>query len=625
MARGGFMNDFLFGLAGGLAKGAIDSFGEDTDLGIGLNKGTANKFKEHADDRLETVRKSYFDHIEKLDLAQRQAKDLMSLIGEVDEAGLATNLSASEAAARIMRNKTTTEIDEYIKTFRSQRTDEGLDIRKHYADLFKRGEQEDAIQYTAKDIAKMQVGAFKYKPQQFNLAANRTGLFNLASGFGLFNQTAQEEQEALDKRQRQRITRNLPRFDEVSQPPTRAEARSVINLPGYLMRSAASRRQQTSDELKIDVERMRLSDLRAAAEQRKNNEARKQQEHTATMTNLGLQQTTLGLQQDRARAENYQNQVDLNIGLAKAVANKDYPEARRLQEKIGQNDAIINMNDNISDGVTAAITRNYGTSFTKPYKPNAGYDKGYSPEQKQNIYQQETFKATIIQLNNIKDDAALNSIPDSVFGAVGLSPEDVATAKRFVKINRLARSGSPADAPAQVKLTKGITSYLRSIGEEPTEENIKRVRDQFAETSKYIGKAETSLSGRAQTEIDADAKKQAKEAERIRQEREDAEAARQKRTEREKSTQQLPDPRTLQDQREKELRENKRNILRLRKEEQRLRRQLNIATLALENDRDVARNIDLANQLEEQLKSNAKKLNTLTDKNKNLEELLGKK
>ena len=624
MARGGFMNDFLFGLAGGLAKGAIDSFGEDTDLGIGLNKGTANKFKEHADDRLETVRKRYFDHIEKLDLAQRQAKDLMSLIGEVDEAGLATNLSASEAAARIMRNKTTTEIDEYIKTFRSQRTNEGLDIRKHYADIFKRGEQEDAIQYTAKDIAKMQVGAFKYKPQQFNLAANRTGLFNLASGFGLFNETAQEEQEALDKRQRQRITRNLPRFDEVSQPPTRAEARSGINLPGNLMRSAASRRQQTSDELKIDVERMRLSDLRAAATQRGIDNTRRQQEHTATMANLGLRQTTLSLQQQAAIAKNNKDQVGNNNALAEAIANKDYAEARRLQEKIAQNDAVINMNDNISTGATAAITRDYGKSFTKPYKPT-DIDKGYTPKQKQDIYQQETFKATLIELDKIKDDDALNSIPDSVFGAVGLSPEDVATAKRYVQINRLARSGSPADAPAQVKLTKGITSYLRSIGEEPTEENIKRVRDQFAETSKYIGKAETSLSGRAQTEIDADAKKQAKEAERIRQEREAREADRQKEIELEKNTQQLIDPRTLQDQREKELKANKRAILRLKKDEVSLKRKLKVATLALNNDRDVARNIDLANQLEEQLSSNAKKINTLTDKNKNLEELLGKK
>ena len=212
-----------------------------------------------------------------------------------------------------------------------------------------------------------------------------------------------------------------------------------------------------------------------------------------------------------------------------------------------------------------------------------------------------------------------------MFGAVGLSPEDVATAKRYVQINRLARSGSPADAPAQVKLTKGITSYLRSIGEEPTEENIKRVRDQFAETSKYIGKAETSLSGRAQTEIDADAKKQAKEAERIRQEREAREADRQKEIELEKNTQQLIDPRTLQDQREKELKANKRAILRLKKDEVSLKRKLKVATLALNNDRDVARNIDLANQLEEQLSSNAKKINTLTDKNKNLEELLGKK
>lgn len=514
MARGGFMNDFLFGLAGGLAKGAIDSFGEDTDLGIGLNKGTAGRFKEHANDRLKTVGDMYSKHVEKLDVAQRQARDLMSLIGEVNEAGLATNLSSSEAAARIMRNKTTTEIDEYIKTFRSQRTNEGLDIRSHYADFFKRGEQEDAIQYTAKDIAKMQVGAFKYKPQQFNLANNRTGLFNLASGVGLFTQTAQEEQEALDKRQRQRITRTLPRFDEVSQPPTRAEARSSINLPGNLMRSAASRRDQVSQETQINVNRMRAADLRAAATQRGIDNTRRQQEHDATMTNLGLQQTNLSLQQQSAKAKNHQDQVDLNISLAEAVANKDYSKARKLQEKIAQNDALFNMNDNISTGATAAITRDYGNSFTKPYKPT-DMDKGYTPKQKQDIYQQETFKATIIELNKITDNAALNSIPNSVFGAVGLSPEDVATAKSFVQINRLALSGSPADAPAQVKLTNGITSYLRSIGEEPTEENIKRVRDQFAKTSKYIGKKETGLAGRAQAERDAETK----EKERIRLEK----------------------------------------------------------------------------------------------------------
>lgn len=525
MARGGFMNDFLFGLAGGLAKGAIDSFGEDTDLGLGLNKGTAGRFKEHANDRFKTVGDMYSKHVEKLDVAERQARDLISLIGEVDAAGLATNLSSSEAAARLMKNKTTTEIDEYIKTFRSQRTNEGLDIRSHYADFFKRGEQEDSIQYTAKDIAKMQVGAFKYKPQQFNLAANRTGLFNLASGFGLFKQTAQEEQEALDKRQRQRITRNLPRFDEVSQPPTRAEARSGINLPGNLLRSAASRRQQTSDELEIDVERMRLSDLRAVAVQRERDNTRAEERHNAQMTNYGLEQTTLGLQLKRARAENYQNQVDKNIELRHAVANQEYDRARQLQEEIQQNDAVTNMNANIFDGATAAITRDYGKTFTKPYNPNAATDKGYTPKQKKDIYQLETFKATLIELDKIKDDAALNSIPDSVFGAVGLDPDDVASAKRFVQINRFARSGSPADATAQVKLNNGITFYLRSIGEEPTEENIKRVRDQFVTTARYVGKEETSLSGRVQTEIDA----KTEEDERIEQQRKEEEAARIKR------------------------------------------------------------------------------------------------
>lgn len=532
MARGGFMNDFLFGLAGGLAKGAIDSFGEDTDLGIGLNKGTAGRFKEHANDRFKTVGDMYSKHVEKLDVAQRQARDLMSLIGEVNEAGLATNLSSSEAAARLMKGKTTTEIDEYIKTFRSQRTNEGLDIRSHYADFFKRGEQEDAIQYTAKDIAKMQVGAFKYKPQQFNLAANRTGLFNLASGFGLFNETAQEEQEALDKRQRQRITRNLPRFDEVSQPPTRAEARSVLNLPGNLLRSAASLRQQTMDETKIDVERMRLSDLRAAAAQRKTDNVRRQQEHDATMTNLGLQQTNLSLQQQRARAKNYQDQVDLNIDLAEAVTTKNYPEAKRLQEKIGQNDAIFNMNDNIIKNVTGAIERNYGNTYTEKFEPGTGGSppkKGMPPETKQKIFQQETFKATLTQLGRIPDYNALESIPNSVFGAVGLSQEDVARAKRYVQINGLALSGSPADAPAQVKLTNGITSYLRRIGEEPTEENIKRVKDEFVTTARYVGKEETSLSGRAQAERDA----KTKQAKLIEQQRKDEEAAKIKRASRE--------------------------------------------------------------------------------------------
>ena len=477
MARGGFMNDFLFGFAGGIAKSAIDSFGEDTDLGIGLNKGTANRFKEHADDRLATVRKSYFDHIEKLDLAQRQAKDLMSLIGEVDEAGLATNLSASEAAARIMRNKTTTEIDEYIKTFRSQRTNEGLDIRSHYADLFKRGEQEDAIQYTAKDIAKMQVGAFKYKPQQFNLANNRTGLFNLASGFGLFNQTAQEEQEALDKRQRQRITRNLPRFDEVSQPPTRAEARSVINLPGNLMRSAKSRMDEKLSKLEITkVEEA----IKYAAEQRKEQrnayqDARKNAAALHTIREGQISDAEVQRRDAKAKRAFDGSELIVNAGDAlnrynESPTPENAEEVRKTSRLVTQHQLRVNAYKNASDQVADNLAANPLYSTKKTSSGMSDLTKPITDEQRSQIRDAE-WKKVFTKTVSTLDENNISLVNPDMFG-LNINPEWVQNELDYIRIGKVGTRISGTSGTERETLTAGVRALDSNLSDEDVNERV---------------------------------------------------------------------------------------------------------------------------------------------------------
>ena len=477
MARGGFMNDFMFGLVGGLAKGAIDSFGEDTDLGFGLNKGTANRFKEHADDRLETVRKMYSGHVEKLDVAERQARDLISLIGEVDEAGLATNLSSSEATARIMRNKTTTEIDEYIKTFRSQRTNEGLDIRSHYADFFKRGEQEDAIQYTAKDIAKMQVGAFKYKPQQFNLANNRTGLFNLASGVGLFEQTAQEEQEALDKRQRQRITRNLPRFDEVSQPPTRAEARSGINLPGNLLRSEASRTAEKLSKLEItkvegaikNAEALRREQSIAFQDARRNSDLQYRR-----LTGSINDEETARRDKQAERAFNGKDLI-INAGNALKMYNESpTPEnaesVRETSRLVTQHQLTIDAYKNASALVTANLSANSLYSKQKPRDGFSPLTKGITEEQRSQIRETE-WKNVFTQTVSTLDESNISLVNPDMFG-LNIKPEWVKNELDYIRIGKVGTRISGTNGTERETLTAGVRALDSNLSDEEVNERV---------------------------------------------------------------------------------------------------------------------------------------------------------
>jgi len=477
MARGGFMNDFMFGLVGGLAKGAIDSFGEDTDLGFGLNKGTANRFKEHADDRLETVRKMYSGHVEKLDVAERQARDLISLIGEVDEAGLATNLSSSEATARIMRNKTTTEIDEYIKTFRSQRTNEGLDIRSHYADFFKRGEQEDAIQYTAKDIAKMQVGAFKYKPQQFNLANNRTGLFNLASGVGLFEQTAQEEQEALDKRQRQRITRNLPRFDEVSQPPTRAEARSGINLPGNLLRSEASRTAEKLSKLEItkvegairNAEALRREQSIAFKDARRNSDLQYRR-----LTGSINDEETARRDKQAERAFNGKDLI-INAGNALKMYNESpTPEnaesVRETSRLVTQHQLTIDAYKNASALVTANLSANSLYSKQKPRDGFSPLTKGITEEQRSQIRETE-WKNVFTQTVSTLDESNISLVNPDMFG-LNIKPEWVKNELDYIRIGKVGTRISGTNGTERETLTAGVRALDSNLSDEEVNERV---------------------------------------------------------------------------------------------------------------------------------------------------------
>ena len=474
---GGFMSNFMLGFGKSFATSAVDSFGEDTDLGLGLAKGATKKFGEHVADRKAALGPMFADHVKKLDVAQRQAKDLMSLIGEVDETGLATNLSSSEATARIMRNKTTTEIDEHIKTFRGQRTNEGLDIRSHYADFFKRGEQEDAIQYTAKDIAKMQVGAFKYKPQQFNLANNRTGLFNLASGVGLFTETAQDEQKALNERQRQRITRNLPRFDEVSQPSTRAEARSGINLPGNLLRSAASRTAEKLSKLEITKVENDIANAKVRRSEQAVifKDARRNSDLQYRKLTGSINDEEIARRDTQAKRAFDGSDLLLNAGDAlKKYTESPTPENAKLVREtsrlVTQHQLTIKAYENASALVTANLAANSQYSKQKTREGLSPFTNNITEEQRSQIRETE-WKNVFTQTVSTLDESNVSLVNPDMFG-LNIKPEWVKNELDYIKIGKVGTRISGTNGTERETLTAGVRALDSNLSDEEVNERV---------------------------------------------------------------------------------------------------------------------------------------------------------
>jgi len=282
-----FTTSFAASTAAGLTQGLADAAkAQESGLGTMLSEGTQSDFDKYVAARQAAVKGEYDKYTTKFDAFEEQAKQFAGLVGSPSSENLGTQLDGMEVAARYMQGKSQSQIQETIKQLKALK-DEGKDIRQARPELFKRGADEEIRNYTAQDIARMQLGgAFAYTPKPYDLSKRRTGLARfLRDDLGLYGETFAKERGALAERQARDITAALPGYDKYAGTGASRYDRpqAAFDFGAGDLRTAAEIRAERKDIAQTDKAEFDLTNARRVADQN-------QALHIQNMHNAWLQQ-----------------------------------------------------------------------------------------------------------------------------------------------------------------------------------------------------------------------------------------------------------------------------------------------------------------------------------------------
>lgn len=294
----GWWKDFANSLVETTAAGLTSSLatgvsGEKSGLGSMLSEGTQSDFDKYVSARQAAVKGEYDKYTQKFDAFEEQAKQFAGLVGSPSSQNLGTELDGMEVAARYMQGKSQAQINDTIAQLKKLKA-EGKNIREVRPDLFKRGADQEIRNYTAQDIARMQLGgAFSYTPKPYDLSKRRTGLARfLRDDLGLYGETFAKEREALAERQARDITAALPGYDKYAGTGGAKydSPQASLSFAGADLRTEAEKRAE-----RIDIAREKLTNTQVKqAEQTylfaQNAEKDRQAQFKITMENSLLDQ-----------------------------------------------------------------------------------------------------------------------------------------------------------------------------------------------------------------------------------------------------------------------------------------------------------------------------------------------
>jgi len=507
----GWWKDFANSLVETTAAGLTSSLatgvsGEKSGLGSMLSEGTQSDFDKYVSARQAAVKGEYDKYTQKFDAFEEQAKQFAGLVGSPSSQNLGTELDGMEVAARYMQGKSQSQINDTIAQLKKLKA-EGKNIREARPDLFKRGADQEIRNYTAQDIARMQLGgAFSYTPKPYDLSKRRTGLARfLRDDLGLYGETFAKEREAVAERQARDITAALPNFEKYSSTGggqyTKAQAGFEFGA-GDLRTEEEIRAEQRSisdtEAAELRVEQLEQSiELAKSQEARaKEQEKRAQAESEARLTNLGLEQDTREIQLEEARLKRKQNQSALHKEHVSLLEAGQFKQAGEVKAQIDRNAAIMGTEEEVDNYVKKRIAED--PTFGKAYKAGIPATKGsaaigqegYSPEVRKAKITGFRVRGMVATLDRIVDKGdldALDAISNNGFGTLDFSRKDVADMKNFVVIRALATEKSEKGDTTESKVQKGIEAYLEREGIEPTEENIARVKDDYNKIARTVG------------------------------------------------------------------------------------------------------------------------------------------
>jgi hypothetical protein len=471
------MSDFLKSFAAGFAATAAGPqsglLGTSTPLGRMLKDGTQDDFNKYLAARQAAVKGEYDAYKTKFDAFESQAKTLTDLIGD-NSIDVETELTSQEAAARLMKGKTSADVGELITKFKALRDQDGVNIRNLLGDSLKRGDEEARRNYTAADIARMQVGGgFKYTPKPFDLKERRTGLARfLRDDLGLFSETFEDEREGVAKKQAEMITAG---FNEKYTGDTPyQEAQGFITVDAAKLRT---QEQQRATELSI----LNLDNAKDARKYAQAQEVRSQRLFDSNMANNRLQRQVregeLSDQEYNRKTREVEAAISgrgLNIALVDALnADAKNPTVetanavRVAQENVAQHSLTLNFYEQAQtevDRLKKQDPRFESTQRAGLVDIKGGKVIAYKPDEAAAV-EQQLWEKVYMRSYSMLDRRNRLRINENAF-LRNLSPEYQQDVRLYHSVMDAGVEAAGKDATAQEKVIAGITALYPNAGKE---------------------------------------------------------------------------------------------------------------------------------------------------------------
>lgn len=497
------MSDFLksFGesFSATVAGPQSGLYGTSSPLGRMLKDGTQDDFNKYLAARQSAVKGEYDAYKTKFDAFESQAKTLIDIIGD-NAIDTGTHLTSQEAAARLMKGKTTAGVDKLIADFNEHRK-EGTNIRELLGKTLERGTSDkEVFNLTPQEIARGALGgSFKYTPKPFDLKERRTGLARfLRDDLGLFSETFETEREALAKKQAEMITAGLPGYEKYTGDTNYREARGVISLDPAKMRTQAEITEEATRNLRLTNEETRL-----AAQQQSMRLARAADERAQTVfanqqTIYEQGQSEFERKQRKQATEDIINSQEQQDALAAAIRSGNLDEITKAQVALDQRREQVHFATNITQDYNSRLAndKTYGTAYSasipaqstngKITQPALG-QKGYNSIERKEVEQRAAFGATIRSLSRIKDQSILEALPPRIGAGVNMTEDEFNLARMYITAKRMGRENSDVNDSGDVKFSQGLDKFIESQMPNANVETIKAFKDQMYKVDNLSG------------------------------------------------------------------------------------------------------------------------------------------
>lgn len=490
----GWWKDFANSLVETTAAGLTSSLatgvsGEKSGLGSMLSEGTQSDFDKYVSARQAAVKGEYDKYTQKFDAFEEQAKQFAGLVGSPSSQNLGTELDGMEVAARYMQGKSQAQINDTIAQLKKLKA-EGKNIREVRPDLFKRGADQEIRNYTAQDIARMQLGgAFSYTPKPYDLSKRRTGLARfLRDDLGLYGETFAKEREAVAERQARDITAALPGYDKYAGTggARYTQTQAAFDFGAGDLRTEEQRIAQETTKLNFEELKRNITRNQTKFDQDIKNAQLLQQVREGELTDAKTKREV------EKKERELQDAKDILAGRgvveAAAKARTDYlknknPETLAALRESRQNlysfNATSNFYKTISDKVTSdmALDKKFTSSKQEGDKkiPTVGEKTitAYTPAQARaeqtRLWKENTYR--LFNTLNPDDQEVVNLKAIQPFVGEAFTND----MRDFAKVMRSGKTRTEEGSSIEMKLKAGMEATSANLGKEAYNNKFRRM------------------------------------------------------------------------------------------------------------------------------------------------------